>query len=393
MPAPRLIPAAPTRGAEIPVESSPFWIGAAPGSSLPLFLPGIAERHIAILEREDGYWVSPTRSVDPLVLRVNGAPVTGPARLHPGDLLEIAPGVRYRFETGEKRPPRPARKPPPPPPVPVFTPGPRPARRRRREIFGPERRRKAAKWAAVLAVVSLVLAAGGLLVYALTRDDPGVRPLSDADAQELDSLMLQSYERVERGTALLELGLAEPALQEFARAVNTLETSRLHDSPWVRPRIQNLEAAIASIYREKRIAVPVAFRNAKPVRAPPGPALRGALSVEEFARAVAEVQEEFAARFGRRIVVTGGDHAEHLSLYGAGGALDLRVRDLTREQVRFAIDACRARGIRVKDFSDDDVLRRQIASARAAGHLDRMGTGLHLHIDRFANRRDRWTVQ
>ncbi len=372
------------------MERSPFWIGAAPGSSLPLYLPGVAERHLAILEREDGYWVSPERAVA-LPPRVNGAPVTGPARLRNGDVLEIVPGVRYRFDTGERPAPRPVKT--PPPAAPVFHPEPRPPHRRRRSLFGPERRRTTAKWAAVLTVVCLVLAAGGLLVYAVTRDDPRVQPLSEADAQELDSLMLQSYERVERGTALLELGLAEPALQEFARAVNVLETSRLHDSPWVRPRITNLEAAIAAIYREKRIAVPVAFRDAKPVRAPPGPALRGALSVEEFARAVAEVQEEFAARFGRKIVVTGGDHGEHLSLYGAGGALDLRVRDLTREQVRFAVAACRARGIRVKDFSDDDVLRRQIASARAAGHLDRMGTGLHLHIDRFANRRDRWTVQ
>jgi hypothetical protein len=53
----------------------------------------------------------------------------------------------------------------------------------------------------------------------------------------------------------------------------------------------------------------------------------------------------------------------------------------------------REEGIRVKDFSDDAVLRAQIRSAHAAGLSARAGTGLHLHVDRFPNRRDRWTVQ
>ena len=47
----------------------------------------------------------------------------------------------------------------------------------------------------------------------------------------------------------------------------------------------------------------------------------------------------------------------------------------------------------MKDFSVDAVLQRQIESARRAGHFDRMGTGLHMHVDRFANRYDRWTVE
>jgi hypothetical protein len=56
------------------------------------------------------------------------------------------------------------------------------------------------------------------------------------------------------------------------------------------------------------------------------------------------------------------------------------------------VDACRQRGIRVKDFSQDSILQLQVAAAKRAGLLDRAGTGLHLHIDRFAGRRDRWTV-
>jgi hypothetical protein len=107
---------------------------------------------------------------------------------------------------------------------------------------------------------------------------------------------------------------------------------------------------------------------------------------------VEEAQQEFEARYGRRIVVTGRDHGEHMMLYGPGGALDMRVRDLTREQLVFGMNALRRRGVRVKDFSDDRVLQAQIESARRRNRPDLMGTGLHLHIDRFANRWDRWTT-
>ena len=65
---------------------------------------------------------------------------------------------------------------------------------------------------------------------------------------------------------------------------------------------------------------------------------------------------------------------------------------MTPEELAFVVSECRSRGIRVKDFSQDSVLQRQIAAATKAGLLDRAGTGLHLHIDRFANRRDSWTV-
>ena len=47
----------------------------------------------------------------------------------------------------------------------------------------------------------------------------------------------------------------------------------------------------------------------------------------------------------------------------------------------------------MKDFSQDSVLARQIQAAIRAGLADRAGTGVHLHIDRFANRRDAFTVQ
>lgn len=389
---PRLVPLAPTRGSEAPLSASPFWVGTGAGCGLRLHLPGVAERHVALLEREDGIWLVPVRAVQPAP-RVNGSPVATEVRLRPGDVVELVPGASYRFATGERAAtpvaPAPAPEPAPPPPR-----GPglreRIARRFRRRggsgLLSPLAR------VAIVAALLLVVGSGALLVRAF-RAGSAARPMSEEDAEYFDALTLTAYEHVERGTSLLEMGLADPALKEFARALNTLETSRLRDDRAVRRSVSALESAIAEIYRAKRIRVPGRYAAAPRAPSGPRPAMRGAMSTEQFAERFARVQQRFSERFGRPLVVTGRDHAEHLSLYGAGSALDLRVRDLSREQVAFAIAAMRQEGIRVKDFSDDAILRAQIRSAHAAGLSDRAGTGLHLHVDRFPNRRDRWTVQ
>lgn len=389
-PRPRLVPSGATRGSDVDLPSTPFWIGAAADSGLRLLLPGMTARHVSILEREDGFWISPARpEASP---RVNGDPAPAPRRLRHGDLLEFAPGVVYRFDSGEAVPAAAAPRVRPPP---VLAP---PAAARERQGGLVDRRTRRRRWlwrGAVAAALALVVVAVIVAVQALRRDAPVQAPLSEADAVYLDSLMLNSSERVERGTALLGLGLADEALREFARAVNQLETSRLGGNEWVRPRIATLEGAIAAVYRERRIAVPPAYQAARP--APSASASRaglpkGALTPEQFAAAVEDAQREFQARYGRRIIITGRDHGEHMMLYGPGGALDMRVRDLTREQLVFGMDALRRRGVRVKDFSDDRVLQAQIESARRRNRPDLMGTGLHLHIDRFANRWDRWTT-
>ncbi|HEX2189692.1 MAG TPA: hypothetical protein VHG51_12375, partial [Longimicrobiaceae bacterium] len=67
---PRLVPAAQTRGDEVDLASTPFWIGAAADSGLRILLPGVHPRHVSILEREDGFWVAPARADAPP--RVNG---------------------------------------------------------------------------------------------------------------------------------------------------------------------------------------------------------------------------------------------------------------------------------------------------------------------------------
>ena len=242
----------------------------------------------------------------------------------------------------------------------------------------------------------LIVGAVIVMVRGLTRDGD-TSQLSIEQTVLFDSLLAVAYEHVERGTALLEIGARAPALQEFAAGVNALKTSSLRSHPYVVPRIDALEASVAAIYREKRVDVPAEYaRAAERVRAPAAVfvrSLHAALSMTEFAERFDAIARTFNTRFGTPLTVTGRDHAEHLSLYGRGGALDIRTRTLTAEQVRFVIDQCRAAGIRVKDFSQDSVLKRQVQRAIEAGLPDRAGTAVHLHIDRFANRRDAFTVQ
>ena len=116
------------------------------------------------------------------------------------------------------------------------------------------------------------------------------------------------------------------------------------------------------------------------------------LTSDQFKQAVDEAQLAFQAQFQRAFEITGRDHPEHLSLYGPGSAFDVRTRDLSASQVQFLIQRFGERGIRVKDFSLDAVLLAQIQAAIKRGVPDRAGTGKHLHIDRFRDRRDKYTV-
>lgn len=390
MATPRLVPLPPTAEGTLTLARTPFWVGTAADSGLRLLLPGVGDRHVCILERADGFWVSPGRPEwGP---SVNGTAAGQPRRLRPGDVVEFAPGVVYRFDSGEPVAAAPPRA--PEPPALLRPPALPPAPRRSGGLRGPRTRRAAVlRWVAGGAAAALAVLAVVLAVRTVLRTEPAPATLTEADATYLDSLMLASSEHVERGMVLLENGARPEALHEFATAVNLVRTSRLGRNPYVQPRIANLEAAIASTYNAAHVDVPAAYRAAAEVRGPAAPLPKGSLTVEQFLTAVEQVQQEFQARYSRRIEVTGADHPEHVSLYGPGGARDLRVRDLTREQIAFAIDQFKRRGVRVKDFSVDAVLQAQIESARKAGHFDRMGTGLHMHVDRFANRYDRWTVE
>jgi hypothetical protein len=68
-----------------------------------------------------------------------------------------------------------------------------------------------------------------------------------------------------------------------------------------------------------------------------------------------------------------------------GSAFDIRVRDLTREQVAFIISNGNQLGMRIKDFSTWESVAAHNARTRMLGRpLDTLATGVHLHIDRMA---------
>ena len=67
---PRLVPIAPTPGDAQAIETTPFWIGASSTAHLKVYLPGVAERHASITEREDGFYIAPHSAAT--VVTVNG---------------------------------------------------------------------------------------------------------------------------------------------------------------------------------------------------------------------------------------------------------------------------------------------------------------------------------
>src|SRR5450755_1121766 len=101
MPEPTLTPLPPTPGRALPLGArSPAWIGARGDSAIQVSLPGVADRHLALVEREDGWWAS--EGGGPAT--INGRRLSGTVRLSDGDTIEITPGYRYRFSSGAAAP-------------------------------------------------------------------------------------------------------------------------------------------------------------------------------------------------------------------------------------------------------------------------------------------------
>lgn len=367
----------------VPLRHSPFRIGRAADSHWRLDDPAVRERHCALFEDELG-WRCVVDSRAGSTVLLNGERIEGTRRLQHGDRIALTPQWTVRFvdeallqaEQARHRPPAPA----PPTPLPRIERRP-PSMARARLL----------RWTGALLL--LLLLAGGLgwgAYYFGFRERPEDQVLNAADAELYDSLLREAYDYLERGVVLLDAGASQDALNAFAKAINVIEASRLRSHPWVKPRILALQAAVGEMYRSRRLGVPSAYAAAQArVRI----SLRSSVSSAEFSARVTRLQERFSTRFARTVTVTGKDHAEHVSLYGPGGAVDFRVTDLSAEQVQFVIAECRTLGLRVKDFSNDAVLREQVQRAIAAGHADRAGTGLHLHVDRFPDRRDKYTVQ
>ncbi len=382
-----LVPVAPTQGEPAALDRSPFWIGSSASASLRIYLPGIAERHASITEREDGWYLSPFPGAAPP--EVDGRAITGPTKLADAQRIRLGPTALFEFVTGEPR-----AKPPEPEPEPEYTPA--PARKRR------WRRRKTGEvgfplWAiAAIVLIAGAVGYGGYLLYRTVAAGKQVETpppsLTEFEGRMYDSLMTAAQASIERGTQLLELGLKDEARAQFAIGIGVFDGTMLASNPWVKPNIEALIASVQRIYKEKSEAVPAGLKTVTGKVADLSKSLAARLTSDQFEATVTQTQATFKARFQREFVVTGRDHAEHLSLYGPHGAMDIRTKDLTPDQVGFLRDAFKTSGVRIKDFSLDKILQDQIAAALARGRKDLAGTGLHLHVDRFRDRRDKWTI-
>lgn len=384
---PKLVPVAPTAGGPVAIDRSPFWIGSGSGAALRVFLPSIAERHASIQEREDGYYLSAYPGASPP--RIDGQPISGPVRLSDAAVVELGPTAKWEFVTGAPRV-QPAEPEPGYEAAPASRGWARRRRTRRAGVGFP-------LWAvALIALLVAGLGYGGYLLYRMVgsakSETQAAPPLTEVEGRLYDSLMVEATKSIERGSTLLDLGLEDAALTQFTNAIAIFETSILARNQWVRPSIEALVATVREIYQADRVKIPAALRQARGKIADLSRTLSASLTTGQFSTAVDVVRQTFKAKFGREFVVTGADHPEHVSLYGKGGALDIRVKDLTPPEIDFLIENFKGVGIRVKDFSRDSVLQAQIQAALARGWSDRAGTGLHLHVDRFRDRRDRWTV-
>ncbi|MGE3618552.1 MAG: hypothetical protein AB7L66_21965, partial [Gemmatimonadales bacterium] len=361
---------------------------------LRVYLPGVADRHASITDREDGYYLSPMPGA---AILLNGRPVSAATRLADGVIVEISPAARWEFVTGEPRivaAPEPEEE--AAPEYETLEPsGKKMGWSRRRRIRSNRARFPLWGWAAILLLVAALGFGIRTVVTALrsgNAEPETPAPITATEQQLYDSLMVESTRNVERGATLLDLGLPDEALRQFALAINVLEASDIGRSEWVQPSINTIIQTVRDIYAAYRLNPPSGIRGVRGKLADLSKTLGANLTSDQFQGAVVAVGLAFKSAFNDTIVVTGRDHPEHVSLYGRGSAMDIRVRNLTRDQVTFLVASFLKVGVRVKDFSTDDVLQAQIAAARARGWNDRAGTGLHLHIDRFRDRRDAYTV-
>lgn len=247
-----------------------------------------------------------------------------------------------------------------------------------------------------------------LLGLSLTLLSPAVASsqVRASRAVSTDEALAVAGQHVRKGEACLASGDTECARREFDSAVDYVFDLGVDTRNDERLR-QSLRAMIEKIHNyETGSAVAEAkpfwrtqeFEGRPPVEPTEavetlGYASGGPLTVDGFQRTFAELRKRFNEKYARDITLTGADHAEHRRLYGAGSAYDIRVRDLTREQVNFIVATGSRLGLRIKDFSTWDRVQAHNARTFALGRpLDTLATGIHLHIDRMPAARPRAVV-
>ncbi|HKV42098.1 MAG TPA: hypothetical protein VJX67_23030 [Blastocatellia bacterium] len=234
--------------------------------------------------------------------------------------------------------------------------------------------------------------AGVAGVRAVGRREDGIEDV-------VNEVLVQSANHMAKGQACLATGDMDCARTEFDTAIDVVITSGLdvrgNDLLAARWRsmidainesqLSALAGSRAGSWKAQEFDERPEPEAEVPKEAPltANDADGGPLTPEEFQKRFAGLESLFQKKYGRQIVITGADHEEHRRLYGAGSAVDIRVRDLTRDEIRFIIDTGRQLGLRVKDFSSWEKVEAHNARVRSLGlGSDTLATAVHLHIDR-----------
>jgi hypothetical protein len=246
----------------------------------------------------------------------------------------------------------------------------------------------------------LLLLSALLIGWSFSADARAALPDGRTDRDSgIDSILASSEQHFLKGESCLAAGNLDGARREFDVAVDSMidsgvdvrSDSKLY-ARW-REMIEKIDRyQLASAGDAQARGWGLQEFEGRPAPEPGeiatapvfGP--HGQLAVAAFQQRFAELGAKFRAKYGRDFVVTGADHEEHRRLYGSGSAYDIRVRDLSPEQIRFILATGDELGLRVKDFSTWEKVQAHNARVVSLGlPRDTMATAAHIHIDREAS--------
>lgn len=216
------------------------------------------------------------------------------------------------------------------------------------------------------------------------------------NTNEVEAVLARAQSFLRKGEAAFTSGDMDAARREFDRAIDAILESGLDvrasqalQLGW-REIIEKINVYQVNAIRESRAWKIQDFEGRPeeddPANATGGIVAEGPLSIETFQQKFAELHRRFREKFNRQFVITGADHGEHNRLYGRGGAVDIRSRDLTYEHIQFIISTGQTLGLRVRDFTTYERVQAHNRRVYALGRpLDTLASGLHLHVDRMGS--------
>ena len=221
------------------------------------------------------------------------------------------------------------------------------------------------------------------------------QPAGAQTGAKTDEILAAARQQLARGEACLAAGNLECARREFDGAVDFLLEQRVdvRSDPRLNAGVREIIEKIYRYETQPESAQAARLWKTQEYEGRPAPDESevaeadlpvGPMNADEFQRRFNLLRTAFREKYDRDITLTGADHGEHRRLYGRGSAYDIRVRDLTREQVTFIIGKGNELGLRIKDFSTwGRVAAHNARSAQLGRPLDTYATGIHLHIDRM----------